>query len=204
MLTTEHIAPDLLEPKDWPCEPLWRHRVTSPSVNQRTVQKLPKYPATAPFSPPDFFCLIILFILIGGQLLYNIVVFFAIHQHESATGVHVSPILNSPPPPSPSPPSGLYQSTVLGCPASCIKLALVIYFTYGNIHVSMPTCLLKMLCWNLLGSSVLFRHEPLVSLQDPAVNLSRFQTPRFQFVWPHCVSGAWTCVSISFPNFSRI
>ena len=72
------------------------------------------------------------------------------------------------------------------------------------IHVSMPTCLLKTLCWNPLGSSGLFRHEPPVSLQDPAVNLSRLQTPRFQFVWPHCVSGARTCVSTPSPNFSRI
>ena len=42
--------------------------------------------------------------------------------------------------PSPllSPPrlSGLSHSTSFECPASCIKLALVIYFTYGNIHVS--------------------------------------------------------------------
>ena len=63
---------------------------------------------------------------------------FAIHQHESATGAHVSPapILNPTPPPSPPHPSGLSQSTVFECPVSCIKLALVIYFTYGNIHVS--------------------------------------------------------------------
>ena len=33
-------------------------------------------------------------ILIGGSLLYNIVVVFAIHWHESAMGVRVSPILN--------------------------------------------------------------------------------------------------------------
>ena len=38
--------------------------------------------------------------------------------------------------PSPSHPSGLSQSTGLDCPASCIELALVIYFTYGNVHVS--------------------------------------------------------------------
>ena len=38
--------------------------------------------------------------------------------------------------PSPSHPSGLSQNTSLECPASYTELALVIYFTYGNIHVS--------------------------------------------------------------------
>ena len=38
-----------------------------------------------------------LFILIGGYLLYSIVVGFAIHWHESAMGVHVSHILKPPP-----------------------------------------------------------------------------------------------------------
>ena len=41
------------------------------------------------------------------------------------------------PPPSLPYPSGLSQSTGFGCPASCIKLALVINFTCGNVHVSM-------------------------------------------------------------------
>ena len=41
------------------------------------------------------------------------------------------------PPPSPSHLSGLSQCTSFGCPALCIKLALVIYFAYGNMHVSM-------------------------------------------------------------------
>ena len=44
-------------------------------------------------------------------------------------------ILNSPP--SPSPLSGLSQCTSFEFLVSCIKLALVIYFTYGNILVSM-------------------------------------------------------------------
>ena len=38
-----------------------------------------------------------LFILIGGWLLYNIVVVFAVNSHESAMGVHVFLILNPPP-----------------------------------------------------------------------------------------------------------
>ena len=51
-------------------------------------------------------------------------------------GVHVSSILNLLPPPSPSHPSGLSQCTGFECPVSCIKLGLVIYFTYGNTHLS--------------------------------------------------------------------
>ena len=41
------------------------------------------------------------------------------------------------PPPSQSHPSGLVQCTGFECPISCIKLGLVIYFTYGNVYVSM-------------------------------------------------------------------
>ena len=46
-------------------------------------------------------------------------------------GVQVSP------PPSSSHPSELSQCTGFECPVSCIDLELVIYFTYGNIHVSL-------------------------------------------------------------------
>ena len=42
-------------------------------------------------------------------------------------------------PSSPPHPSGLSQSTGFECPASCIELALVVYFTYGDIHISMPS-----------------------------------------------------------------
>ena len=77
------------------------------------------------------------FILIGGELLYNTVMVFAIHQHESAIGIHVCPCpepLSSPP--SPPCPSGLSPSTSFEFHASCTELALIIYFTYGNVHVS--------------------------------------------------------------------
>ena len=41
------------------------------------------------------------------------------------------------PPPAPSHPSGLFQCTSFECPVSSIERGLVIYFTYGNRHVSM-------------------------------------------------------------------
>ena len=61
---------------------------------------------------------------------------FAIHQHESATGIHVFPILN--PPPSPYYPSGSSQCTSPKHPVLCIKPGLVTHFIYDIIHVSMP------------------------------------------------------------------
>ena len=63
---------------------------------------------------------------------------FAIHQHESATGVHVFPILN---PSLSSPqydPSGSSQCTSPKHPVSCIEPGLAIRFIYDIIHVSMP------------------------------------------------------------------
>ena len=63
---------------------------------------------------------------------------FAIHQHESTTGVYVFPILNPLPPLSPYHPSGSSQCTSPKHPVSCIEPGLVIHFTYDIIHVSMP------------------------------------------------------------------
>ena len=63
---------------------------------------------------------------------------FAIYQNESATGIHVFPILNPLPPPTPYHPSGSSQCTSPKHPASCIEHGLVICFIYDTIHVSMP------------------------------------------------------------------
>ena len=69
---------------------------------------------------------------------FTICIGFAIHQHESSTGVHVLPILNPLPPPSPYHPSGSSQCTSPKHPVSCIEPGLVTRFLYDIIHVSVP------------------------------------------------------------------
>ena len=61
---------------------------------------------------------------------------FAKYQNESATGIHVFPILN--PPPSPSHPSGSSQCTSPKHPVSCIEPGLATHFIHDIIHISMP------------------------------------------------------------------
>ena len=61
----------------------------------------------------------------------------AIHQHESAIGVHMSPpSWTSLPPPTPSHPSRLSQSTGFELPESHRKFPLAVCSTYGNVYVS--------------------------------------------------------------------
>ena len=62
---------------------------------------------------------------------------FAIHQHESATGVYEFPILNLPPT-SLLIPSGSSQCTSPQNLVSCAEPRLVIHFLHDIIHVSMP------------------------------------------------------------------
>ena len=63
---------------------------------------------------------------------------FAIHQHESATDVHMFPILKLPPTSLPVLSLWSSQCTSPKHPVSCIEPGLVICFIYDIIHVSMP------------------------------------------------------------------
>ena len=67
---------------------------------------------------------------------------FAIYQNESTTGIHVFPILNPPPSPSPYQSSGSSQCTSPKHPVSCIEPGLATRFIYVIIHVSMPFSLI--------------------------------------------------------------
>jgi len=63
---------------------------------------------------------------------------FAIHWHQSATGVHVFPILKPAPTSLPSHPSGSSQCSSPEHLVSCIEPGLATRFIHDIIHVSMP------------------------------------------------------------------
>ena len=60
------------------------------------------------------------------------------HKHESATCIHVFPILNPPPSSLPIHRSGSSQCTSPKYPVSCIKPGLATRFIHDIIRISMP------------------------------------------------------------------
>ena len=129
-------------------------------------------------SPFFYFYLIYLF-LIGGSLLYNIVLVSAIHQHESATGVHISPpSWTSLPPPSPFCCSSLSQSTRFELPVSYSKFPLAMCFIHGHVYVSMLLAQFAPPSPSLPcdHKSVFYVSVSIAALQNDQYHFSRFHT----------------------------
>ena len=85
-----------------------------------------------------YYFIINLFILIGGWLLYNIVLVLPYINMNPARVYTCSPSWTPFPPPSPYHPSESSQCTSPKHPVSCTEPGLAIHFTYNIIHVSMP------------------------------------------------------------------
>ena len=116
---------------------------------------------------------------------------FAVYQHESATSV-LWPLHPHPEPLSTSLPTLLLWDVPehwLSCPASCIKLALVIYFTYGDVHVSMMFSQIIPPLPSLTESKSLFFHLCLLCCLHVGSSVASFYIP--------CI-----CFNIQYLSFS--
>ena len=78
------------------------------------------------------------FILIGGWLLYNIVLVLPYINMNLPQVYTCSPSWTRLSPPSPYHPSGSFQCTSPKHPISCIEPGLTIHFLFDIIHVPMP------------------------------------------------------------------
>ena len=101
--------------------------------------------------------------------------------------VHMCPPSWTPlPPPSPSHPSGSSQCTNPEDPVSCIEPGLAIYFTYGNIHISMLVSQIIPSLPSPTESKSLFFTS--VSLLLSCIQGHRYHLPKFHiYVLIYCI-----------------
>ena len=111
---------------------------------------------------------------------------FAIHQHESTTGVPEFPILNPSPSSSPYHLSGSSQCTSPKHPVSCVEPRLVIRFLHDIIHVSMPFSQIIPPLPSPTGSKSLFYTS--VSLLLSRIQGYRYHLSKFHiYVLVYCI-----------------
>ena len=110
---------------------------------------------------------------------------FATHQYESATGIPMSSPSWTPISfPSPLHPSRFSQSPNSGCPASYIKLPLVICFTYGIVYVPMLFSQVIPPSPSLTESKTLFFIEiPICEWLDEPGDPGRVQASNVSQAW---------------------
>ena len=115
---------------------------------------------------------------------------FAIHQHASASGVHVFPILN--PTPTSLPVPSLWVIPVHQPQASsiCIEPGLAIHFLYDIIHISMPFSQIIPPSPSPTESKRLFYTS--VSLLLSCIQGHRYHLSKFPYI---CVSILYWCFS---------
>ena len=120
-------------------------------------------------------------------MIYNIVLVSAMIQHESATGVHMSPPSRaSLPPPTTSPPLGgrRAQSEL---PALCRGLPLAPCFNPSQVCMSVPI------------SHFMSRHLPYPHVLSLCLHLCLYSCPENRFIYAICIDSTYSSyISVPF------
>ena len=127
-----------------------------------------------------------LFILIGGKLLYNIILVLLYINMNPPRLYTCSPSWTTFPPPSQYYPSGSFQCTSPKHPVPCIEPWLADHFTCDIIHVSMPICQIIPPSPSPTESKQLFHTS--VSLMLSCIPCFRYHLSKFHiYVLVYCI-----------------
>ena len=138
-----------------------------------------------------YFFIFFLFYLFYFFLTLQYYIGFAIYQHESATGIHVFPILN--PPPSPYHPSGSSQ---------CTSPKLATLFIYDIIHVSIPFSQIIPPSPSPTESKRLFYTSVSLLLRPHDLKIAAFHLPlSILILFPQCISPYFSYLACLSPYF---
>ena len=83
----------------------------------------------------EHLCELFIYSLIGGKLLYNVVMLAAVQQHSSAVITHISSLLSHPP--LPTPPLQTVTGRLSGLPVLRSNFSPAICFPHCGVYMSM-------------------------------------------------------------------